>query len=48
VKGWCAFDGAPEEVWGMIGEDRKEVESMTGSALEVGPSFLLNHDVRSK
>lgn len=32
----------------MIGEDRKEVESMTGSALEVGPSFLLSHDVRSK
>lgn len=37
VRGWCAFEGAPEEVWRSMGEDRKDVEEMTGSALEVGP-----------
>lgn len=46
VKGWCAFDGAPEDVWLSMGEDRKDIEGMRGSALEVGqarffPSVLV-------
>ena len=35
VRGWCAFDGAPEDIWEVMGEDRKDVEEMKGSALEV-------------
>lgn len=39
VHGWSAFEGAPEAVWASMGEDRKEVEEATGSALEVGRNF---------
>lgn len=35
VHGWSAFEGAPKAVWDSMGEDRKEVEEATGSALEV-------------
>jgi hypothetical protein len=35
VKGWCAFDGAPEDIWVVMGEDREDVQEMKGSALEV-------------
>ncbi|KAK8869725.1 hypothetical protein IAR55_000293 [Kwoniella newhampshirensis] len=35
VRGHCAFDGAPEDVWASMGDDRKDVEEMTGSALEL-------------
>ena len=35
VRGWCAFEGAPEEVWRSMGDDREGVEEMRGSALEV-------------
>ncbi|WVQ78363.1 hypothetical protein IAT38_000448 [Cryptococcus sp. DSM 104549] len=35
VHGYCAFDGAPEDVWASMGDDRKDVEEMTGSALEL-------------
>jgi hypothetical protein len=35
VRGWCAFEGAPEDIWDVMGDDRKDVEEMKGSALEV-------------
>ncbi|KAK4686667.1 hypothetical protein P7C73_g3457, partial [Tremellales sp. Uapishka_1] len=35
VRGWCAFDGASEEVWLSMGDDRSEVAEMRGSALEL-------------
>lgn len=35
VRGLCAFDGAPREVWATLGDDRKEIESTRSSALEV-------------
>ena len=35
VHGWCAFDGAPEDVWSSFGDERKDVEETKGSALEV-------------
>lgn len=37
VKGWCAFEGAPEDIWEVMGdgEDRNDIEEMRGSALEV-------------
>nr|XP_019013635.1 nonselective cation channel [Kwoniella pini CBS 10737]OCF52416.1 nonselective cation channel [Kwoniella pini CBS 10737] len=35
VRGYCAFDGAPEEVWQSMGDDRENVEEMTSSALEL-------------
>ncbi|WVF72035.1 hypothetical protein IAT40_006847 [Kwoniella sp. CBS 6097] len=35
VRGYCAFDGAPEEVWASMGDDKEEIEEMTGSALEL-------------
>ena len=37
VHGWCAFEGASEEVWSSFGDERQEVEESTGSALEVCP-----------
>lgn len=36
VRGWCAFDGASQDVWDSMGSDRDDVEEMRGSALEVG------------
>ena len=42
VRGWCAFQGAPEEVWKGMGDDRADVEEMRGSALEVSVVPLLN------
>ncbi|ODO10755.1 hypothetical protein I350_01352 [Cryptococcus amylolentus CBS 6273] len=35
VHAHCAFDGAPDEIWESLGEDRKDVEEMTSSALEL-------------
>lgn len=35
VHAYCAFEGASDEVWASLGEDRKDVEEMTSSALEV-------------
>ncbi|OCF71722.1 nonselective cation channel [Kwoniella mangroviensis CBS 8886] len=35
VRGYCAFDGAPEEVWNSMGDDREDIEEMAGSALEL-------------
>ncbi|OCF36454.1 nonselective cation channel [Kwoniella heveanensis BCC8398] len=35
VRGYCAFDGAPEEVWASMGDDKEDIEEMTGSALEL-------------
>nr|XP_018263732.1 nonselective cation channel [Kwoniella dejecticola CBS 10117]OBR85890.1 nonselective cation channel [Kwoniella dejecticola CBS 10117] len=35
VRGYCAFDGAPEEVWQSMGDDREDIEEMSGSALEL-------------
>lgn len=35
VHGWCAFDGASQEVWDSFGDEREEVAETTGSALEV-------------
>lgn len=35
VRGFCAFDGAPEDVWQGMGEDRDEVAETRSSALEV-------------
>ncbi|WWC89900.1 uncharacterized protein L201_004829 [Kwoniella dendrophila CBS 6074] len=35
VRGYCAFDGAPEEIWDSMGDDREDIEEMTGSALEL-------------
>ncbi|WWD16005.1 hypothetical protein CI109_100429 [Kwoniella shandongensis] len=35
VRGYCPFDGAPAEVWASMGDDKKDVEEMTGSALEL-------------
>jgi hypothetical protein len=35
VRGYCAFDGAPESVWQTMGDDRSEVEETRSSALEV-------------
>jgi hypothetical protein len=37
VHGWSAFGGAPKSVWDSMGEDKREVEDATGSALEVSP-----------
>lgn len=34
VRGYCAFDGAPESVWQTMGDDRSEVEETRSSALE--------------
>ena len=39
VRGYCAFDGAPEDVWAGMGDDREEVEETRSSALEVSPCF---------
>jgi len=41
VRGYCAFDGAPEDVWTGMGNDREEVEETRSSALEV--SISLTH-----
>lgn len=41
VHGWCAFDGASEEVWDSFGDERGEVSETTGSALEVSCAFTL-------
>ncbi|ODN98517.1 nonselective cation channel [Cryptococcus wingfieldii CBS 7118] len=35
VYSHCAFDGAPDQIWESLGEDRKDVEEMTSSALEL-------------
>lgn len=35
VHAYCAFEGASDEVWASLGEDRKDVEEMTSSALEL-------------
>ncbi|ORY27179.1 hypothetical protein BCR39DRAFT_538819 [Naematelia encephala] len=35
VRAWCAFEGAPEGVWTSMGDDRKDIEEMRGSALEL-------------
>ncbi|WVN86773.1 uncharacterized protein L203_101945 [Cryptococcus depauperatus CBS 7841] len=35
VHGHCAFEGAPEKVWKSLGDDRKDIEEMTSSALEL-------------
>ncbi|WRT67253.1 uncharacterized protein IL334_004220 [Kwoniella shivajii] len=35
VRGYCAFDGAPEEVWTSMGDDKENIEETTGSALEL-------------
>jgi hypothetical protein len=40
IRGYCAFDGASEDVWRSIGDDRKEVEATRSSALEVGPDSI--------
>nr|ODN95119.1 nonselective cation channel [Cryptococcus depauperatus CBS 7855] len=34
VHGHCAFEGAPEKIWKSLGDDRKDMEEMTSSALE--------------
>ena len=44
VRGWCAFDGAPEDVWGLVGDDRADVEEMRGSALEVSDLTAAKRD----
>lgn len=36
VRGWCAFDGAPDSVWSSMGDEKKEIKATQGSALEVG------------
>ncbi len=41
VKGWCAFAGASESVWASMGPERREVEVMRGSALEVSLLSLM-------
>ena len=43
VRGYCAFDGAPEDVWTGMGNDRDEVEETRSSALEV--SIYSPHDL---
>lgn len=35
VRGFCAFDGAPDNVWESMGDDRADVEETRSSALEV-------------
>ncbi|RXK38635.1 hypothetical protein M231_04141 [Tremella mesenterica] len=35
VRGWCPFDGAPEEVWASMGTEADDVKETTGSALEL-------------
>lgn len=35
VRERCAFEGAPDEVWESMGEEKDEVRETTGSALEV-------------
>jgi hypothetical protein len=35
VRPWCPFEGASEDIWQSMGDDRKEVEQSRGSALEV-------------
>ena len=41
VRGWCAFDGASEDVWASIGDERKDVEATQSSALEVSRNLTL-------
>lgn len=41
VRGYCAFDGAPEDVWAGMGDDRAEVEETRSSALEVSSVLTL-------
>jgi hypothetical protein len=41
VHNWSAFEGAPEDVWTSMGDDRKDVEEATGSALEVSLEHTL-------
>lgn len=38
VRGFCAFGGAPENVWQGMGDDREDVEETRSSALEVSPA----------
>lgn len=38
VRGFCAFGGAPEDVWQGMGDDREDVEETRSSALEVSPA----------
>ncbi|KAK1924838.1 hypothetical protein DB88DRAFT_534891 [Papiliotrema laurentii] len=35
VREFCAFEGAPQEVWASIGEERAEIEEIRNSALEL-------------
>jgi hypothetical protein len=51
VHGWSAFEGAHRSVWDSMGEDQKEVEETTGSALEVSvkldfANLILNHSLQ--
>ncbi|ADV19593.1 Non-selective cation channel, putative [Cryptococcus gattii WM276] len=35
VHAYCAFEGASDETWASLGEDKKDVEEMNSSALEL-------------
>ncbi|WVR05298.1 hypothetical protein IAU60_002312 [Kwoniella sp. DSM 27419] len=35
VRGYCPFDGAPQDIWASMGDDRSDIEEMTGSAIEL-------------
>ncbi|KIR25457.1 nonselective cation channel [Cryptococcus deuterogattii LA55] len=35
VHAYCAFEGASDEIWASLGEDKKDVEEMNSSALEL-------------
>lgn len=37
VHAWCAFEGAPADVWDTLGEDKDDVLSTRSSALEASP-----------
>lgn len=39
VREFCAFEGAPQEVWASIGEERAEIEEIRNSALEVSETL---------
>ncbi|WVW82960.1 hypothetical protein I302_104976 [Kwoniella bestiolae CBS 10118] len=43
VRGYCAFDGAPEEVWNSMGDDKEDIEEMAGSALELAIVSTAKH-----